>query len=319
MGRIWKIAACIVCLASLGSGSACAQTFPSRPITWINAASTPVMDPLARLLADAITKRTGAVIIIEPRATGQGVLANTAVGNARPDGYTLGLTYMGSLLVVPLTTAGVAYNPVKDFTPIARIWGFNVGFVARQSIGVSNFAEFISMGKAKPGSLRVGYPGATNRLGLGMIRSQSGAQFLEVPYSTVPQLQAALLAGEVDVVMGSIASYEPLIKAGKAWPMAVGALKRDSSRPTVPTVAELVTNFDLTSWIGFVAPVGTPRSVVEWLSNEIGAVMSTPDFKEVVMRAGLDPYTDTPEEFSKSLNRTYATFEKVIKEYGIKD
>lgn len=293
------------------------QTFPSKPITIIQAVSSVAGDPLVRLMADGITKRTGTAIIIDPKSAGQGIPGNNLIARAQPDGHTIGLVFTGSLIVTPLMTAGVPYNPVKDYAAITRIWGFNIGFVASPGIAAKSFAELISMAKARPGEFRVGYPGATNKIALALIRSQTGAQFLEVPYGTTPQLQTALLGGQVDFVMGAIGSYEQLIKTGKAWPMAVGAVKRESARPDVPTVAETVPGFELSSWTGALAPAATPRARIDWLNKEILAVTTTPEFKQRVSNAALEAYADTPEEFDANIKRTYTAFEKVVKQYNI--
>lgn len=318
--RLKTVAIGLMALLTMGaSGPSMAQTFPNKPVTMIVAVSSPAGDALVRLLAETMTKRTGTSIIVDPKASGQGVTGLNLTARAQPDGHTVGLVFTGSFIVTPMMSAGVAYHPIKDFDAVTRTWGFNIGFVASPAIPVKSFGELIAMAKAKPGSLRVGYPGATNKIALALIRSQTGAQFLEVPYGTTPQLQAALLGGDVDMVMGAIGSYVPLIKAGKAWPLAVGAIKRESSYPDVPTVAETVPDFELASWTGAVVPAGTPRDRIGWLNREILAVTTAPQFRERILNAALNPYADTPEEFGAAIRKIFSVYEKVVKQYNITD
>jgi tripartite-type tricarboxylate transporter receptor subunit TctC len=297
-----------------------AQAYPIRPVRLI-AASAPggTSDILARLLAQHLTTDFGQTFVVDNRAGASGIIGTDLVAKAAPDGYTL-LLIQPSLTINPHIFAKVPYNAVRDFAPISLVVDVPQIVTVHPSVQARSIKDLIALATADPGKLTNGSPGQGTHPHLTSERFQqaAGIKLQQVVYKGVGPAFIALVSGEVAVVFSAASSATPFIKSGKIRAIGVTSLKRLSTMPDVPTVAETLTGFESSQWFGVLAPAGTPRPIIERLHLGITNASRTPDLKEKFAAMSIEPINSTPEEFAKVIREESVIWAKVVKAAGIK-
>jgi tripartite-type tricarboxylate transporter receptor subunit TctC len=312
----------LVVLAACAAAQARAaeSTYPNRPIRFIcpypPGGST---DPTSRLFGAWLSDKLGQTVVVDNRPGAGATIGHGLAAHATPDGYTLLLGTSGGLVVGPAYGTKVSYDPVKDFTPIGLVVDAPFVLIVHPGVQAKTVKELIDLAKAQPGKILFGSPGAgtPNHLGMELLKSMAGAQFVHVAYKGGGPALVDLLSGRIHALFGSLPYTNPAIRSGKAKPIAVGHPTRVRLVPDLPAIAEVLPGFNNTTWYGILAPAGMPRPIVDKLNAEIRKAVADPTFRERLETMGLDPISSTPEALHERIRSELARWTKVIKDTGI--
>jgi tripartite-type tricarboxylate transporter receptor subunit TctC len=320
--RIALAALLAVSLAAFLAGGALAQAaFPSRPITvMVGFAPGGGTDTAARILAKRFTETMGQAVVVENRTGAGGNIANEILARAAPDGHTVLLVSPGPMVVAPHMIAKLPYDPLRDFVPIGLAVSFPNVLVVNASVPANSLADFIRLANAKPGSVNYGSSGIGNigHLSGELLRMMAKVDIVHVPYKGGAPAMTDLLGGQIAAIFATPVTAGPHIKAGKIRALAVTGTVRSPSMPEVPTVAESgYPGYEAINWYGLIAPVKTPREVVERWSRELLAALAIPEIREQLLSHGMEPSPNTGEEFARYIKREYDIWGRVVKEAKI--
>ena len=308
--------------AALAAATAPAQTqYPSKSIRLIVPfAAGGASDFTARTLAHRLSLRWGQQVIVDNRAGATGVIGVQIAANAAPDGYTLLFASSSTLATAPALTPNLPYDPVKDFAPITLVVLSPNVLTAHPSLPVQSLKDLIQLAKAKPGQITYASPGiatASHMAGV-LFTRDAGIDLLHVPYKGGGVAVNDLLAGQVQLLFGSVSTSLPLVKTGKLRALAATSTKRLATIPEVPTIAESgFPGYEVVQWFGIAAPASLPRALVTRLNQEIITILSQPDTRAALFKQGLEPVGSTPEAFAAYIKSELAKWTRVFRETGL--
>lgn len=330
MNNVWSrlstagltIAAILLFSSSYAQGpSASSGKFPSKPIRIIHI--TPpggILDVAARQFGEKLAPRLGQPVLVEARPGGGGLIAMEATAKSVPDGHTLVLCSFVQLAVNQSLYERLPYDPVKDFAPVMLLFYGPSVLVARPDFPANTVQDLIRMAKAQPGKFMYGSSGNAlppHILGE-QFKSLAGINLIHVPYKGPAAATAALLAGEVSMIIEASDTIIPFVKAGRFKALAVNGEKRIAALPSVPTLAESGVPGVGVSWVGILAPAGTPREVVGRLNQEFARALALPDIKEYYESAGRTIVASSPEVFAETIQSEIPKWREVVSKAGIK-
>jgi tripartite-type tricarboxylate transporter receptor subunit TctC len=240
---------------------------------------------------------------------------------AAPDGYSLLVGSTSTHVVAPSVYAKLEYDPIKDFAPISLMAVTPYLLVVNPSVPAKTVKELVDLMKSKPGQLNYASAGvgSTTHLAMEMLKSVSDTYALHIPYNGNGPAGTAVVAGQVEILFGSLPALLAQAKSGRARAIAVGTPKRSASLPDVPTVAESgYPGFDASLWLALFAPAGTPAPIVERLQKEVAAAVRAPDTRETLDKNGAEPLTSTPAELAAMMKDGVGKYAKVVKAAGVK-
>lgn len=286
-------------------GVASAQSFPTRPIRMV----VPYppggnVDISARIVGPALGELLGQTIIVDNRSGGGGNVGATLVAKATPDGHTLLVGSSGPLSVNPVITRDMPYDSVKDFAPVSMVQIVPLVLLVSPKFGIGSVKELIDRAKAQPGKITMASAGTgtTNHFAIELFSSMTGVKLLHVPYKGSGPALGELLGGQVNTMIDQLTSSMGFIKDAKLKVIAVTAAKRVSALPNVPTLAESgVPNYEASTFLGILAPAGTPREIVAKLNAALRKVVAMPAVQDRFRGLGADPGASTPEQFGKTI------------------
>ncbi len=314
--------AAIACAAALVVVSAAAQSYPAKPVRVIlpvPAGGTP--DVLARTVTPSMSTLLGQQLVMDNRGGAGGRIAAETVAGAVPDGYTLFMTSPPCLTILP-HIAKVPYDTLKDFAPISLISTGDMLLLVPPGSPITSAKDLIARAKAAPGKLNYGSAGngTANHIGMEVFKQMAGVNLTHVPYSGAPQSVIDLLAGRLDVMLNSIPPAIPHVKTGRLRALAVAGPARSPLLPELPTVDEAtgLRGFQAGSWLGFLAPAGTPRQIVARLNEVAVKAVKDPDTRARLIAIGGDPVGNTPREFAAFLRADYEKNGAAAKQAGLK-
>jgi tripartite-type tricarboxylate transporter receptor subunit TctC len=309
-------------LAILPAAAMAQSAYPTKPVRLIVAfppgGST---DIIARLVGQKLSERLGQQVIIDNRGGAGGMIGTDIAAKSTADGYTLTMGTTSTHVIAPAAYPNVKYDPIKDFVPITLVASTPYLLVLNASVPAKSLKDFVALMKSQPGKLNYASAGAgsTTHLAMEMLKIVSGTDIVHVPYNGNGPAGTAVLGGQVQALFGSMPAVLPQAKAGKVRPIAVGTAKRSPALPDVPTVAEQgFPGFEVSLWLGFFAPKGTPAPITTRLYNELVAIAKSPDMKEQFERNGADSAWTTPAELTKLMKTELDKYSKVIKTANIK-
>ena len=316
------LAIAMLLLASQWAAPVAAQQYPSRPIRLIVPyAPGGGNDTLSRAIGQKLTQSVGQPLVVDNRPGSGGVIGADIVAKAAPDGYTL-LMASSELAVSVSLIATLPYDPLRDFAPVARVGETSYLLVVHPSLSSKSVAELIALAKARPGQLNYASAGVGSPLHLAaeLFKWMTGTNLVQVTYKGGAPAVTATLAGETQVVFGSVTTTLQLVKAGRLRALAVTSAKRSPLVPDLPTVAEAgVPGFELVNWYGVLAPARTPKSIISKINREIAQIMAMPDIRErVLQNQGIEPIVSTADEFAALLKNEVAKWRKLTKAVGIR-
>lgn len=295
------------------------EAYPEKPISLIvpfPAGSG--TDAVGRIFAEELSTLLGQPVIVENKPGANATIAANYVAKAKPDGYTLFVTTNTSHSAAPWLMKNVSYDPIKDFTPIAR--GGNLPFllVTNPSRPYKTVQELMKYAKSNPDTVTYASGNSTGIVAGATFGVQAGLKLLHVPYKGTPQALTDLVGGQVDFMFTDFTSGMPFVKSGRLHAMAVSTAKRSELVPDLPSMEEAgMPDFDINSWNGYFGPAGMPPDVVKVLNTAINKIVSTPATKARLAQLGFDAFSGTPEEFAAFVKDQYALWGKWIKAAGI--
>jgi tripartite-type tricarboxylate transporter receptor subunit TctC len=320
---LWISGMSFMALMTVNTASAQnASSYPNKPIKMI----VPFPpgggnDVIARIVAQKLTTRWGQNVLVENRAGANGIVGLTTVTQAAPDGYTLGIAAHGPMAVNPHLYDKMPFNPLKDFEPITNMVNYPLLLVAHPSVPAKTIPELLALVRSQPGKINYASPGNGNsgHLAGELFNSLAKVNTTHVPYKGQGPATADLLAGQVQLLYSSIPSVLNFVQQGRLNPIAIGSAKRLSSLPNIPTLSESgVPGYEAYSWIGIVAPLGTPKDIVQKLNREIVSILRQKDVEEDLLRQGAITVGDTPEHFAQYIKDEMDKWGAVVKSANIK-
>ena len=267
-----------------------------------------------------MSEHWGQPVVIENRAGGNTAIGAELVAKSAPDGYTLLIAMDVTMVMNPLVMTNLPYDPQKDFAPVTLLTK-NISLITTRSDGPKTISELIAKAKANPGKLNVGAGTITSRLGALAFAQAAGIDVTLVPYKGSSDITQGLLTGAVDFALDSVSNSLPLIEAGKFRALAKYSNRPLPLLPDVPSLsiaAELPDIAESATWIGVVAPAGTPKPVIDKVQREIAAIYADPEMAARLEKAGLNAESSTPEELDAFIRSESARWGKLIKS-GIAD
>jgi tripartite-type tricarboxylate transporter receptor subunit TctC len=306
---------------ALSAQLAAAQAFPDRPITLV-VPNPPggLVDTSARLLSEPLTRVIGQPIIVDNKPGASGNTAYQYVAKAKPDGYTLLISYSGYHVGNPALFDKLPWDPVKDFSPVALLTVSTNVIAVHPSVPVNNLKEFIAYAKANPGKLNYASQGngSVSHIGTEIFKQTTGVEMVHVPYKGSGPAIQDVLAGQVQVFISTPPSLMQHVQSGKLKGLAVTGKNRHPGMPNVPTTAEAgLPSFQLESWVALYAPAGTPAPVINKLSDAVKQSLALPEVKDRSDAAGVELRYLNPAQMDALLKKELPYWNKAIKAANI--
>ena len=312
-------AAALLCAATVpcfAQGS-----FPTRPVTLV----VPFppgggTDTGARLVAQKLSLRWGQQVVVENKGGAAGSIGADVVAKARPDGYTILMGNIGTQAINPSLYKKLPYDPDRAFAPLSLVAELPLAMMVNPQVPAATVKDFVALAKGKPGQLSYSSSGSGGapHLAAEMFKQATGTFIVHVPYRGGGPAISDLLAGHVQLSFMTVLEASGHIRSGKLKALAVTSRQRVSALPEVPALAEsAVPGFDSISWIGLLAPAGTPRDIVEKISADVRAVLAEPEVKARITELGGVPRANTPAEFAAMIDADRKRYAKIIAERGI--
>lgn len=317
MSRLLRAAALFagVCLSS----GALAQPWPNKPIKFIVPfAAGGVADVVTRAVTPKLSEALGQPIVIENKGGAGGTLGTSQGAKAAPDGYTF-IVPAASHTTTPSLYTKLDFDPLKDFAPVTQIAAVPYLLVVPPSSPARTLNDFIEMAKARPGTLTYGSAGngSSNHLAGELLAGNIGAPLLHVPYKGSAPALIDLLGGQLAFMFDTINTSTGHIKAGKLRVLGVGTVKRSQIMPDVAPIADTIPGFEAATWVGLLAPAGTPKEIVERMQREIEKVVQQPEVRERLSASGAEPVASTPEAFGAYMASEIRKWDRVVKQARI--
>jgi tripartite-type tricarboxylate transporter receptor subunit TctC len=321
-GRSHALAAWFCALLAIAAGfPAAAQPWPARPLRLVVAFPPGgTNDIVARSVAQRLTERLGHPVVVENRPGANGAIGAEAAAKAPADGYTLFVAAVNHV-VLPSLYPKLPYDIERDFTPVVLLATVPIVVTLHPSVPASSIAELISLAKAKPGALNYASSGngAGTHLAGELFKMQAGVSLTHVPYKGSGPAMSDLVGGQVQLMFADLPSVSAQIKAGRLKVLAVGSPRPSRLVPDLPTVsASGLPGYEAYTWVGILAPTGTPRDIVVRLNAEATAALERQDLKDALAAQGAEAAPGSPEQFGNHLRDELAKWARVVRTAGIR-
>ena len=278
-------------------------------------------DVIARLMAPAMSADLGTAVVVDNRPGATGIIAAEHVKASPPDGTALFVADSAHFAINPALRANLPYDPQKDFAPVIEVASSMIYVAVPAQSPAKNVQDLVALSKSRAQGITYGSSGTgtPHHLSLELLKLQSGANFVHVPFKGVAQSVPAVLSGDVDVVVAGPASLLPHVRAGKVRMIAAVNPMRWSRMPELPTIAESgFSQFALDVTIGLLAPAGTPAETVRRLNEAAAKALRSPDVAGKAADIGLEMIAGTPEAFAQSIQRQRENYGRIVKISGAK-
>lgn len=304
---------------TLAAGSSVAQEFPSRPIRIIVPyAPGTGSDIASRQIQPQLNERLKQQVIVENRPGAGASIGITALKNAPADGYTIGVLVSGNA-ASPWLVKDTPFDVRRDFAPITTLYKGPLAMIVPANHPARTLAEFIDIAKRNPRGVTIGTAGigTTSFLAAELVKIRGGFQGTTINYKGSPEMDAAVVSGDVEYAFDNYVTPRGLVEGGKLRVLATSGLKRMAILPNVPTLAETWPGVEMVFWTGYAAPRGTPAEVVNRLHREISAVLRSPEVVQKFAESGSESGGSTPAEFAKLMADDVDRFGDIIRRAGI--
>lgn len=325
----WKTCLASITLSSIMAGApaiahsqaAGAGGFPSHPVTMVVAYSAGgATDVAARTIAEQLGILWGESVVVENRPGAGGNIGASQVARAKPDGYTMIMVAPAHAINVSLYDAP-GYRALEDFAAIGQVSFITNMVVAHPSFPANNISELIDQAKEKPGEIAYasGGVGTSEHLSAEYFQYRTGIKLTHIPYKGTSASVPDLLAGRVKLSFGNLPALLPHIRSGALKALAASSPERTPVLPDVPTVGETVgADYDVTVWLGLLAPAGTPADIVAKINRDLGKVLEKPSVKERLAGLGMAPAYSSPDAFRDLIASEKDKYAEVIKAANVK-
>ena len=295
--------------------------YPNRPIKMmVVSAAGGILDTIGRIVATGISPNLGQVVVVENRAGAGGIPGTEVVARAAPDGYTIG-SVSTSHSINPSLYPKMPYDTLRDLVMVSHTVNLKNVLVAHPSVPANSVKELIALAKSRPGTLTFASAGngQSNHLSGEIFKSMAGIDMIHVPYKGSAPGLTDTVAGSTSIMFVDILSALPHIKSGRLKALGVTGAVRSPALPDVPTIQESgLPDFNGNTWLGMVAPAGTPREIVMRLSAETSKVLNAPDMRERLLAQGVEPVGSTPEQATAHLEAEMKRYAAAVKASGAK-
>jgi tripartite-type tricarboxylate transporter receptor subunit TctC len=303
------------------AGAALAQssTYPNRPITLVLPfAAGSGTDTTTRIISQYLSVALGVGIVVENKAGANGMIAATYVARAAPDGYTLLVTTNTSHSANPYLLKTLTYDPVKDFTPIARTGDLPFMLVVNPEVPARTVAELIAYARANPGKLTYASGSSSAIVSGATFAHNAGLDLLHVPYKSSPPAMNDVIGGRITMMFTDVLTGLPHVNGGALRALAVTTRSRSPLVPELPSMQEAgVPDFDITSWQGYFGPANLPKDIVLRLNGEIRKIVEKPAIKAQLASLGMDAFSGTPEDLGAFVKDQLVLWERLVRNAGI--
>ena len=304
--------------ASLGHG---AEVYPAKPVRVVAPfAPGGISDVVARVMSQQLSEQFGKTFIVDNRTGAGGVVGNGIVAKAAPDGHTL-LMVTPAFTILPGISRSLQYDSVKDFTPITQIMRVPSVLVVSPALNVNTLKDFVALARANPGKFNYGSggPGSALHLYSELFKIAAKVNIVHVPYKGGGENFAALIGGQIQMLIISVPTALQFVNSGRMRALAVTTEgKRAPSMPNVPSMSEAgVSGMTIYVWFGFAGPAGMPKAIVNKLHAEVVKALAAPSVKDQFIRQDAEFVGSSPAEFSKLIHNELQLWAKVIKSAGI--
>ena len=298
-----------------------AQAYPAKPIRLIvpfSAGGT--TDVLARIIALNLSNTIGQQVVVDNRAGANGNIGTDLAAKSPADGYTIVMSFDGTMTINPHTYAKLPFDPQRDLAPLINVGQASLIMVVNPSVKANTIQEFTALAKAAPTPIFYSSAGmgSTGHVAGELYAARAHVRMSHVPYKGgAPALQD-LLAGQIQMLVTALPTVEAMVASGKLRALAVTSGKRLRSLPDVPTLGEIYPGYEVASWYGLLAPAGTPDAIVQRLNTDIAKVLAQKDVRERFETLGVEPLGGTSQQFAATIKTDTEKWAKVVKDAGIK-
>ena len=317
-----SIAAALIaaaCAPPVAHAAAANEAYPTKPIRFlVGFPPGGGNDTIARIVGQKLAERFGKPVVIDNRPGAGGNAAAQALTSAPPDGHTI-LIISASHPIQGLLKKGLPYDPIRDFAGVSQLVVYRSVLLAHPGAGAGSVKELVAVAKAKPGALNFASAGngSASHLAGELLKYMAKVDILHVPYKGTAQAVTDLLAGRVQVMFAPLLTAMPQLQTGKLRALGVTTKNRSRVLPDVPAVAESVPGYDNPGWYGIVAPVATPRRLLDRLNAEVIQVLGLPDVMEKLHAEDMDVVKATPAHLDAVRKAELVKWTRVVKETGI--
>ena len=316
-----KLVALCALLAAALATAALAQTYPSRPIRFI----VPFPpgggnDIVGRIVAQKLADGLAQSVVVDNRGGAGGTIGTDLTAKSPPDGHTMLINNI-SLAVNATLFTKLPYDTLKDLAPVTMVGRQPNILVVHPSVPVKSVRELLALAKTKPRQINYGSGGVgtASHLATELLQLTSRTEMVHVPYKGLGPALTDLMGGQIQLIISTMASALPQVKAGKLRPLAVTTVTRSSFFPEVPTMDEAgVRGYEFNTWYGLLVPAGTPRTIIERLNKETAKVLASAAIREQFTPQGVETAPSSPEEFGAYLKSEVEKWGKVVKASGAK-
>lgn len=304
----------------LAAGSALAQSYPNKAVRFI----LPMvpggqMDSISRLLGQKLSEAWKQPVVVENRGGSGGIVGANVVAKAEPDGYTF-LFAASGIAISPSLYRKLPFDPLKDLVPVSQIYTSFLILVVNSSVPATSVRGLIEHAKTQPGRLNYASTGTggSPHLAAELFKSMTRTDIAHIPYKGTAQMNAAVVANEVQVAFTTQEGVLPFVKSGRLRGLAITSRARSRVVPDVPTLEEAgVRDYELPNWLGLFAPAGTPREIITRLHSALVTILAMPGVRDRIIGMGNEPLGSTPEEFAAAYQADVARFARIAKEAHI--
>jgi tripartite-type tricarboxylate transporter receptor subunit TctC len=278
-------------------------------------------DAIGRPIIDVMSKAWKHPVIMDNKPGANATIGTDFVAKAPADGYTLLLGQTSPHVISPSIGKGTPYDPIKDFAPITQVTVAPLVLAVRYDLPIRTIPELIAYARANPGTLNFGSVGngSTSHIASEMLKGMGGFDMLHIPYKGASQLLTDLMGGRISMTFLNAAGIMPYIGTDKMRPVAVTTLKRSSFLPNVPTIAETLPGFEMTSWYSLKAPAGTSPAIIDKVYRTVAEGLRAPEVMARYQASAQELVLSTPQQFAEMIKEETAKWAKVVKEYKISD
>ena len=313
-----RIALAVMTAAAFGIASA-QDAYPTKSVTMV----VPFppgggTDTGARWVAQKLSEKWGQPVVVDNKAGAAGMIGADFVSRAKPDGYTIMMANAQAVAINPSLYKKLPYNPDTAFVPVSLVAELPLVLLVNSSLPVNNTKEFITLAKSKELTYGSAGNGSSTHLAASLFDNATGTKLVHVPYKGGGPAMQDLMGGVVNLTFLTVLESGSAIKSGKVRPIAVTSLKRSPAMPAIPTLAESgVPDYFSISWIGVLAPAGTPKAIVDKISRDIQEIVASADVNKRFIEQGATPVGSTPEQFHSLIDSERARYRKIITEKNI--
>ena len=319
MNKLSKLGAALL-LALAATGASAQTTFPTKPIRFIvGAPPGGGNDVAARIVASRMN--LGQPVVVENRPGAASMISAELVAKSPPDGHTLLLVSQSVLTVSPILNRITSFDSTRDFAPVALMGSAPLVLVVGPGVQANSVKELVALAKAKPGVLDFGSGGigTTPFMAANLLMLMTGTKLTSVPFQGEQAAMTEIIGGRIPLMFGNAAAAMPHVRANRLRGLAVTSSARTSFAPELPTMSEAgIPGFEIATWLGLVAPSGTPKDVVAKLNAEVLRSLDSPEVKDKLTAQGFAPAHDSPEQFGRFIQSEHVKWSRVIKDANIK-